>query len=145
MSMLPSGLPEQIEDDEDLARFLYSSRQFTTTGVKHVAFLPNPKDSETSVFRHGLKPLREMWRLGSDARPDMPLHGVAIVKAAEVRRIFLEVFADEPPLRHAAIRNWPNDSDVELEKAKRKELALQLAIAASPPTVRQPKLQTNFQ
>jgi hypothetical protein len=46
--MLPSGLPEQIQDEEDLARFLVQSSQFTTTSVKPSAFLPNPKDRETS-------------------------------------------------------------------------------------------------
>jgi hypothetical protein len=51
--MLPSGLLEEIDDDEDLARFLVQSSHFSTTSVKPSAFLPSPKDGETSVSRHG--------------------------------------------------------------------------------------------
>lgn len=41
--MLPSGLPEQIDDDEDLARFLVQGNQFNATSVKPSAFLPSPR------------------------------------------------------------------------------------------------------
>jgi hypothetical protein len=48
----------------------------------------------------------------------------------------LEVIADEPPLRHAAIRGWPwFDDDVELQRARRKERA---ALVASRATLVRP-------
>ena len=62
--MLPSGLPEHIDDDEDLARFLVQSNQFNSTSVKPSAFLPNRQDLETSVSRHGREPLARLWELG---------------------------------------------------------------------------------
>ena len=126
--MLSSGLPDQVGDDEDLARFLTSSGQFSSLGVKQSAFLPSPISRETSVSRHGAEPKTVLWQLGKPAAGERTLHGVAILKAASVREVGLSVVADEPPLRHAAIRNWPwPEDDPEFRKAKHKELALCLA------------------
>ncbi len=136
MPQLPSGLPESIDDDEDLARFLVSSSQYNTTSVKPSAFLPSSKDNETSVFRHGSKPVKELWKIGAEAIAGRNLHGAAILKAREVRNAMLEVFADEPPLRHAAIRNWPQNMDSDLQKARQKELAILLASFAGQPLLR---------
>jgi hypothetical protein len=61
MATLPSGLEEIAADDEDLARYLTSSSQFNAIMVKPAAFLPNPKDHETSVFRHGSEPRDRLW------------------------------------------------------------------------------------
>jgi len=61
--MLASGLPDIVADDEDLARFLTSSSQFNIRMAKPAAFLPSASDRETSVFRHGAEPLRELGRL----------------------------------------------------------------------------------
>ena len=134
MPKLPSGLPEIVEDGEDLARFLFSSGQYNTTAINHTAFLPSPKDHETSVFRHGANPAKELWKLGSDlASSGRNLRGVAIVKARDVRNAGLDVIAAEPPPRHAAIRYWPADSDPILQKAKQKEIAILLARAAGSP------------
>ena len=134
MPTLPSGLPEQVADDEDLARFLTSSGHYNSTSVRHVAFLPNPKDGETSVFRHGRIPVRELWKIGSEeVAGDRTLHGAAFVKARDVRKAQLDVLATEPPPRHAAIRDWPTDSDLDLQKARRKEIAIVLASAAGAP------------
>ena len=41
--MLPSGLPEHVDDEEEVARFLTQSSQFNATMVKPAALLPNPK------------------------------------------------------------------------------------------------------
>lgn len=137
MPQLPSGLSEIVEDGEDLARFLFSSGQYNTTAVKPAAFLPNPRDHETSVFRHGARPVKELWKLGSDlASSGRELRGVAIVKASDVRTAGLDVFAGEPPPRHAAIRNWPVDNDPILQNARRKELAILLASAAMAPLLK---------
>jgi hypothetical protein len=123
---LPSGLPDVVSDEEDLARFLASSRWYNSIGPKSAAFLPNPKDGETSVFRHSGDPLDELWSLF--AGPS--LHGAAIVKARDVRSAELEVIASEPPPKHAAIRGWPIASDPALQKAQQKECALLVASKA---------------
>ena len=123
--MLCSGLPELIANEEPLARFLVSSGHFNSVGVKQSAFLPSPKDRETSVFRHGAEPAEQLWALAETlATGDRRLHGAAIVQALHVREALLEVMADEPPDRHAAIRGWPfNEADPELQKARQKEIA----------------------
>jgi hypothetical protein len=135
--MLLSGLPEHVGDEEDLARFLTQSSQFNATMAKPAAFLPSPKNHETSVSRHGRQPQDRLWEIGSAAAGTRKLYGAAIFKTRAVRAVQLEVVADEPPLRHAAIRSWPwIETDPELQKAKQKELAALLASAAGPPLLR---------
>jgi hypothetical protein len=132
MVMLASGLSEIVADDEDLARFLMSSSYFNAKMVKPAAFLPSPRDQETSVFRHGSEPRETLWLTGLEcAAAGRTLHGAAIVKAREVRSALLEVAADEPPPRHAVIRGWPYlDNDPELQKAQQKERANSIASKA---------------
>lgn len=128
--MLASGLPEDVADDEDLARFLTSSGQFNAHMAKPAAFLPSPRDHETSVFRHGGEPRDALWAIGDEhlAR----IHGAAIVKALDVRAAELDVIAAEPPPRHAAIRGWPRVvNDPELQKAQQKERAALIASKAA--------------
>ena len=49
----------------------------------------------------------------------------------------LEVMADEPPPRHAAIRSWPwIENDPDLQKTKQKERAILIANAAWKPLLR---------
>jgi hypothetical protein len=99
--MLASGLPDSVADDEDLARFLTSSRQFNALMAKPAAFLPSPSDRES----HGSEPLDVLWEIGREhVAINRTLHGAAIVKARDVRTALLDVVADEPPPRHAAIR-----------------------------------------
>ena len=135
MGNLPSGLPEEIADKEDLVRFLTSRSQFNTLTVKPAVFLPSHSDLETSVFRHGREPAKSLWKIGAEVAgaAERSLYGAAVFKAAAVRNAKLEVFADEPPPRHAAIRKWPTDTDPELQKAQHKERAVALASAAGEP------------
>jgi hypothetical protein len=127
--MLASGLPDIVANDEDLARFLMSSRHHNSQIAKPSAFLPSPNDRETSVFRHGSEPRDELWTIGErDAAKGRTLHGAAIVKANNVRAARLEIIAAEPPPRHAAITGWPwLDSDPQLQKAQQIERAMQVA------------------
>ncbi|HEV7402615.1 MAG TPA: hypothetical protein VGO11_06815, partial [Chthoniobacteraceae bacterium] len=134
---LPSGLPEHVDDTEDLARFLTQSNQFNSTMAKPAAFLPNPKDRETSVSRHGRVPLETLWALGLAAAGSRTLYGAVFIKAGSVRRARLQVVSSEPPDRHAVIIGWPwQDDDPELRKAAQKELAILLASAAGEPLLK---------
>lgn len=134
MATLPSGLPESIAGDEDIARFLTQSSQFNTTMVKPAAFLPHPKSRESSVSRHGREPMERFWQLGQAAAGDRTLHGAAIFKAHNAQKVGLELVTDEPPDFHAAIRGWPwNETDLELQKSQQKERAVLLASAAGAP------------
>ena len=130
--MLASGLPDLVEDDEDLARFLTSSSQFNARMAKPAAFLPSMNARETSVFRHGSEPRAALWAIGDEhAAGNRSVHAAAIVKACDVKAAMLDVVADEPPPRHAAIRGWPwLDDDVELQKAQQKERATLVASKA---------------
>lgn len=129
MATLPSGLSEAVEDEEDLARFLTSSSQYSRIMVKPAAFLPNPRNGRTSTFRQGREPLERLWQTGREfAVGDRPLHGAAIVKAGKVRAAQLDVVASEPPPRHADIIGWAwSPSDPDLGKAERKERAALVA------------------
>ena len=130
MQQLPSGLSAEISLEEPLARFLTSSRQYNSHGPKPVAFMPNPADGTTSVFRHDETPMDALWKIGSSVIGDreLKLHGAAIVTTRVVTSLGLDAVPDEPPLRHAVISNWP--SDVGIEKARRLEMALQIASVA---------------
>lgn len=66
MDMLSSGLPEQVADEENPARFLTSNSQFNSKGVKHNVLLPEPEAQETSVFRHGREPREALWAIGRE-------------------------------------------------------------------------------
>jgi len=133
--MLSSGLPEHVADDEDVARFLTSSGHYNATAVKPAAFMPNPKNGETSVFRHGAEPLEDLMAIAqAEVGADRRIHGAAIVTANVVREVQLEVRAKEPPPRHADIIgwNWSKD-DPEFGKAAQKELAALIAQKAGSP------------
>jgi len=133
MKILASGLPEQVADEEDLARYLTRSNQFSSQHqlAKPAAFLPNPKDQETSVFRHGENPAAGLWALGQHAVGEWKLYGAAIFKAHVARSVQLEVASDEPPPRHAAVRRWPwLEHDPGLQKARQVEMAAVIASSA---------------
>lgn len=132
---LPSGLPEQVSDDEDVARFMTSSGHYNASAVRPAAFLPNPKNGETSVFRHGAEPLDELKRIAQkEVGAERHIHGAAIVKAGVIRMVELEVRAKEPPHRHADIIGWKwSVDDPEIGKAEQKEIATLIAQKAGAP------------
>jgi hypothetical protein len=125
--MLLSGLPEQVANEENLARFLTYRSQFNSNGVKHSVFLPEREHKETSVYRHGSEPRESLWVVGEVATKGRNLYGAAIINAGQVRTAGLDVMADEPPPMHAVIRNWPWADDPVRQKAEQKKLALRLA------------------
>ena len=131
MGILPSGLADSVADEEELARFLPSASWFNAQGIKPVAFLPHGDERETSLFRQGAEPRDALWALGRQhVPPPRNIHGVAVVRARAVRISGLRVDPAEPPDRHAALVGWPWPDDVELRKAKQREMASELARAA---------------
>lgn len=129
MGTLPSGLPDVVDDDEDLARFLTFLSQFNLKMAKPAVFLPNPKDRERSVFRHGSEPREGLWEVAREhvVKQGQTLHGAALVKARHVREALLDVLASEPPPRHAGIVGWPWLDDPGMQKAQQLERAAFLA------------------
>jgi len=133
MATLPSLLDETVADGEPLARFLLSSSQFNSGAVKASAFIPNPKDQESSVFRHGSEPREGLWAIAAtEVARERTIYGAGILTAAQVREVKLAVNSAEPPPRHAVITGWPwFPSDPHDQKARQKELALLLASQAT--------------
>lgn len=134
--MLPSGLPDIVADGENLIRFLTQSSHFNLTGAKPSAFLPAPRSRDTSVFRMATseEAVRKVWAEVA-AGSDRSLHGFASFTAKDVRAASLDVIAAEPPDAHANVVNWPwiND-DPELQKARQKEKAMEIASKAKVKT-----------
>lgn len=131
----PSGLPEHVADGEDLARFLTSSGHYNATAVRPAAFMPSPKNGETSIFRHGPVPMEDLKSIAQAAvGVERKIHGAAIVKAKDVREATLEVHSSEPPPRHANIVGWEwLREDPDFGKARQKELAALIAQKAGAP------------
>lgn len=129
---LPSGLPTVVLDQEKLTRFLTSSSHYNARMAKPAAYLPNPKNGETSVFRTDGGSLAELWLIADTYIPQArSVHGAAVFSARAVREALLNVIAQEPPPRHANIVGWPSsDSDPELAKAERLKCAQLLAARA---------------
>ena len=130
--MLPSGLPDDISDDEPLSRFLTSDSQFNRLMPRPSAYMPSSIDDKTSVFRQSITDLPALWAIAdSEIRGDRRVRAVAQVNAADVRRARLDVQAHEPPPRHANIIGWPSgEIDRDQMKAQQKEFALLLAQSA---------------
>ncbi len=129
MSTLPSGLPVVVGDAESLARIVIFSKWVagSTGRVKYPAFLPAP-DHETSVFRKTELTDEQLWELGAEAAERGTLYGAAVVQTGVVRRAGLDALASEPPPHHANLIRWPVlADDPELQKARRKEMAAEIA------------------
>lgn len=130
MTALPSGLPEQVGEEEELSRFLTQSNYYGATGAKAAAFLPNRAHRNTSVFRGpDFVTLRRTFEtVRTDGRK---AKAVAVMRTQAVRVVGLGVAASEPPLAHANIEGWPRiDGDYEAEKAQHLLLAGMLAQAS---------------
>lgn len=131
--ILPSGLPSHVADEEPLARFLKSSKHYSQVNkhVKYAAYLPNPRNGKSSVFRHSGEPASELWGIGRSALGEnVRIHGAGIISASVVRAEKLEATASEPPPRHADIEKWPMDDDPEETRAAQREVAIALAAKA---------------
>lgn len=131
--MLTSGLPELVADEEPLVRFLTSYSQFNSQMVKPLGYMPGPMDGNTSVFRQAAEPTHSIWQTADRVLGTKRLAKAAgLLTAADVRRATLEVIASEPPPLHADITQWPEVADdPDATRARRKELALLLAQAAT--------------
>lgn len=97
--------------------------------------MPNPRNGETSVFRHGAEPLDELKTIAQvEVGAERRIHGAGVVKAGVIREATLEVRAGEPPPLHADIVGWPwQKDDPAFGKAAQKELAALIAQKAGAP------------
>lgn len=128
---LPSGLPETVSDEEQIARFVLFSGWFSSNGVKAEAFLPNPKNGDTSVSRTRDMSLEGIRQTGISVakQRQATFYGHASLQVRSVTKLNLAVVPQEPPDAHANIANWPSvPGDPSATKAKWKLLANELRV-----------------
>ena len=112
-------------NSETLTRYIYFSKYIKSSNntVKYTAFLPSPKDNQTSVFRvSGLSEI-EIWNIAyCDVTPKQAniLKGRADINSDDVINNSLKLIPKEPPYRHANIDGWTGD------KSKHKLIAKEL-------------------
>lgn len=116
-----------ISSTEPLARYIFQSGHYNSSQrrVKYAAFMPAPKNRETSVYRiSGLSDI-EIWDIGNrfvSTLSGRPLLGRADILTEHVLKNGLRVQSvPEPHQRHANITNWPE------EPSKQKSIAIELA------------------
>ncbi|VAX29663.1 hypothetical protein MNBD_NITROSPIRAE03-85, partial [hydrothermal vent metagenome] len=103
-----------VELSEILSRFVLQKNWYrhSDNRVKYAAFMPNPKNGETSVFRtSGISDV-EIWQIGEHEvamKRDKPISGRADIKASVVISKNLRILPCEPPERHANIIAWPDE------------------------------------
>ena len=127
---MPEAIPELIEDDELLARYVMQSNHIRKSDktAKPDAFVPYPY-SDASVTRHINIPEEKVWQHGENvaAAQKKTLYGRADFPAVSPRGVSLDVIAnptDDNP-NHANVTGWPND------KPSQKIMAQEIAAEAN--------------
>jgi len=120
---------EPVTPCEVLSRFIMQTNWYRLSDncVKYAAFMPNPKNGETSVFRISGISERDIWKIGDrevGVLRNKPVLGRADIVPSFVFTKSLKVVPSEPPVRHANIVGWPE------EKSEQTLIALQLAAEA---------------
>ncbi len=152
MTTLPSGLPVVVEDEELLARHIFSINRsdlrVSKQGVvsaKASIFMPQPTDqgwlrsvTRTCALADDEAIQKDGQGVGELGSPNRVLHASALITAAAIRSVpvrnkdgsalgYMDVLADEPPLYHAHIVNYPEvvggDNPKELQKDCAQHLA----------------------
>jgi hypothetical protein len=118
-----------VQDREDLARFLFSDKQFSKSArrVNRHAFTP-PENGRCSVFRISDIDDATAWQIGRDVEKKRGerLRARADISANSVRTLALDVVAaPKDHYLHADIVGWPS------EKEKVRAITLELATRAS--------------
>ena len=120
---------EPITPSEVLSRFIMQTDWYRLSDncVRYAAFIPNPKNGETSVYRISGISDREVWEIGDrevGLKRDKPILGRADIGAFFVITKGLNVVPSEPPIRHANIIGWPE------QKSEQRLVAIELAAEA---------------
>lgn len=102
-----------------MTRFVYESSKLRKDGtLRRRAFKPD-RDRETSVFRlAGMTHDEKKGHENLYGRPGTAAKAYATTSVNYVRHIGLSVFHARPPPKHAAIRGWPIDEEIELQKTQ---------------------------
>lgn len=110
-----SDLTATVGDDENIARFIFSSSHFAqgTSRVKYGAYQP-AKNRQASVYRIYELSTNEVWDIGAEyvESGQRKIRAYAEVKTLDVTRQKLKVEPDtKVHFRHANIVAWPQEKD----------------------------------
>lgn len=123
----------ELLPSDRIARFLYSRRQFSSTGVKPGAFDPTPYDELSCAHISGLSEVSvwAMARLTLSARPGRNrVYARAELDVARIRQQGLRAIRDDVSFPgHTTVLGWPLVGDDSRER--RLEIALNLSLAAT--------------
>lgn len=104
--------PEAIADAEQISRFACERSYYRSSDMsaKEKAFALD-RGGEVSVFRIDDLAHHELWTIGDEACRARGKLAIASLEftAVRVRKLGLALVVDEPPVRHAAIRQWPSE------------------------------------
>ena len=102
---------ESISSSENLTRYIFQKKYYRPSNntIKYNAFLPNPNNGDTSVFRISNLSDNEIWNIGKNIRYDKIVIGRADIIASIVLSKNLKIIPSEPPRHHADISDWPNN------------------------------------
>ena len=77
-------------DDDSIARYLFSSQNYSSNGVKHNAFMDKRNPCELSVFvKTGLSE-EKIWQLASEVRSDKAVKARADLSVQDVKAVSVE-------------------------------------------------------
>ena len=120
-------VPENIDDFEELSRYIFQSGHYSTTKIKYSSLLPiynkNNERFETSVFRSSfINSNDEVWAIGDKFagldRERVQAKGILIAKS--VRKENLEVVPETSSHDlHADIIHWPAEKPDRILMAKK--------------------------
>ncbi len=102
---------ESISSSENLTRYIFQKKYYRPSNntIKYNAFLPNPNNGDTSVFRISNLSDNEIWNIGKNIRYDKIVIGRADIIASIVLSKNLKIIPSEPLRHHADISDWPNN------------------------------------
>ena len=115
------GDSEAVRTDLPLARFLYTSRHFSTTRVRPSGFMPHSVRLDCSVSRTDDLSVEGTVELGRKARPTETLRAWGQFVSRHIAEVSedLSLVMDETSPRHGNILGWPAD------KADQKAIAVE--------------------
>ncbi len=115
-----------VHENEPIARYIFSKSHISRSigKPKAAAYLPNPKNQETSVFRTMHLKLQDVFDIGNSVgkKRNQSLKGWGSIVSKDVLKTGLNITPEiKSHIRHANIIDWPE------KKSEQKLLALKIA------------------
>ena len=120
-------LSESIENDEPLARYIFSKEHYSAQKkrIKRQAFMP-PKNLKLSVIRHKDCPKDCLLKIGKKLEKQRNLKALCSIITQDVRTLDLDVVSDTSNNHHRRHANI-----IKFSEAKKRQIADKLATIAS--------------